>query len=96
MTLIVCRLPLFGEDTVVPHYCLQYLIRCHQGLLMTLLSVCLNLSNLCPMGIPLLFCIIHLREKTLAGLPKGLMSVSLTLDSNFNIQGRKQRAIAVP
>ena len=96
INLIVCYLPLFGEDTVVPHYCLRYLICCHQGFLMTLLSVCLNPSNLCPMGIPLLFCIIHLREKTLVGLPKGLMSVSLTLDSNFNIQGRKQRAMAVP
>ena len=61
--LLVGRLPLFGEDTIVLHHCLFNLVGCSQDLLSVLLGIHFNLPNLSAMGIPLPLRIIHLEEK---------------------------------
>ena len=95
VNLIMGLLPLLGEDVVVRHNCFLNLICGRQGLCTTLLSVHLNLMDLGPMGSPFTFGIIDLKRMD-QGYQKGPTSISFTLDSNFNIQGRKRSTIAVP
>ena len=47
------------------------------------------------LSIPIQHCLPR-KKRNVSRAPKGLMSISLTQDSNFNILGRKQSAIAVP
>ena len=55
-------LPLVGKDPIVGHHGLFDPIGHCQNLLTTLLSVCLNPEDLCPMGIPLPLCVINLEK----------------------------------
>ena len=91
---IMGHLQLPGENAIVFHNHLFDPICGQQGLLATLLSVHLNSMDLGSMGIPFLFHIINL-EKNVSRAIKGLMSVSLTLHSNFIILGKMWRYIAV-
>ena len=92
---MVSLLPLVGEDSVVLQDRLGNLVCSCQGLLTTPFGVCLNPVDLHPMSVPLPLSIINLKEKGSVGLSRSLTSVSLTLDSNFKILGRKQRAMVV-
>ena len=49
------------HDSVLDH------VGCSQHLLLILLGICFNLTNLHPMGSPLYFGIIHLKEIELVG-----------------------------
>ena len=90
---VMSRLSLPGEDAVVLHNHLNS-IGCTQDLLMVLLGVGFDPPDLRPMSIPFPLHIINL-EKNGLGLSKSLMSIFLTLDSNFMIQGKIWRCIAV-
>ena len=92
---IMGHLPLLGEDHAVLQDHVLNLIGGRQHLLVVLLGICLNPINLGSMSSPLMFSIVDLEEIGL-GLSKSPISISLTRDSNFNILGRKQRAIVVP
>ena len=58
--LIMCRLPLLGEDDVVLLYSILDHIGHHQHLLLILLSIHLDSTNLGCMGPPLHLSIVHL------------------------------------
>ena len=60
-------LPLLGEDDVVFLDCVLDNIGCSQQLLSVLLGIHFNLTDLSPMGSPLSFSIVHLKETELVG-----------------------------
>ena len=88
VNMIMGCLPLLGEDHIVLQDCILNLIGGQQHLLVVLLGIHLDPTNLGSMSSPLMFSIVNLEEIGL-GLSKSPTSVSLTWDSNFNILGRK-------
>ena len=62
INLVMYHLPLPREDTIVLHDCLLDSVHSRQGLLMVLLSISLNPTDLSPMSPPLLFRVIDLEK----------------------------------
>ena len=60
--LLLGLLPVFDKVMIVPQDHLLDVIGCHQGLLLVLLSVRLNPSDLGTVGPPLSFSIVHIEE----------------------------------
>ena len=60
---VMCCLPFLREDQIVLQDCVFDPIHGQQHLLAVLLSVCLNLTDLGPMGSPPLPSIIDLKER---------------------------------
>ena len=59
---VVCHFPLLGEDDVILLNGILDYVGCGQHLLSVLLGVGLNMTDLCRMGSPLYFSIVHLQK----------------------------------
>ena len=68
VNMVMCHFPLPGEDDVVLFDGVLDHVGRHQDLLSMLLSVGLDTTNLCRMGSPLYFSIVHLKMRVLERL----------------------------
>ena len=92
---IMCCLPLLGANHVVLLDHVLDPIGRGQDLLMVLLGICLDTTDLGSMSSPFCFSIIHLKRSVRRAI-KSLLVTLLTWDSSFIILGRKRKAMAVP
>ena len=77
INVLVCHLPLLGEDDIVILNGILDHLGCGQCLLSILLSIHLDPADLGSMGSPFYLCIVHLQEIRVSRLSRSLLPLFL-------------------